>query len=293
MTDYSDSTMEVFAMRITAKFGSMFLLLFLFALTSPAAVLAQEDNTGTNPINFTYDARFYMEMAKLDLDNASMLTNTFEFRAPLGRTLANLGVAAGVFGDLGSRFALRGKFRHKTLTLEEEGNTFGNATVAGLGDLDVRFLAVPYAAGKFGIATGLEAYFPTATHDALGDGRLSLVPQVFLGFFGIMGKNSIFAPGYLYAFDVAGDDHRNPVRQHKIDMYFVWLLAGMKNWLIINPQFNFDTENDKAIYLVDAEFGFMVPQLPGASTWLRPGVGYGGDKPFDWNFEFGMKFIWR
>ena len=50
-------------MRITAKFGSMFLLLFLFALTSPAAVLAQEeDNTGTNPINFTYDARFYMEM---------------------------------------------------------------------------------------------------------------------------------------------------------------------------------------------------------------------------------------
>jgi len=281
-------------MRITAKFGSMFLLLFLFALAGPAAVLAQEeDNTGTNPINFTYDARFYMEMAKLNQDNASMLTNTFEFRAPLGRTLDNLGVGRGIFGDLGSRFALRGKFRTQTLTVEEPGNTFGNTTVSGIGDMDLRFLAIPYAAGKFGIATGVEAYLPTASNDALGTGRFTVVPQIFFGFFNLMGENSIFAPGYLYAFDVAGDDDRNPVRQHKIDAYFVWLLAGMKNWLIINPQFAFDTENDKSIYLVDLEFGFMVPQLPGASTYLRPGVGYGDDKAFRWNFEYGFKFIWR
>ena len=30
---------------------------------APPPVLAQDDNTGTNPINFTYDARFYTEMS--------------------------------------------------------------------------------------------------------------------------------------------------------------------------------------------------------------------------------------
>ena len=285
-------------MRISSKFGSFFLLLFLLALTSPVAVLAQDgekkDNTGTNPINFTYDARFYTEMSDLDFSNASMLTNTFEFRAPLGKTAANLGVVEGFFGDLGSKYALRAKFRHKTLSMDAaDGSPFGNATVSGIGDLDVRFLAVPFVNSKYAIAGGVEAYLPTATHDALGDGKLSLVPQAFVGFFNLMGKNSIFVPGYLYAFDVAGDEDRASVRQHKIDIYFVWLLAGMKNWLIINPQMNFDTENDTQIYLVDAEFGFMIPALPGTSTYIRPGVGIGEDRPFRWNFEFGFKFVWR
>ena len=71
--------------------------------------------------------------------------------------------------------------------------------------MDFRFLAVPYANNKWGIATGLEAFFPTATNDLLGTGKTSLRPQVFGGFFGLLGKGSIFAPGYLYVFDVAGD----------------------------------------------------------------------------------------
>ena len=281
-------------MVISSKFGRFVLLLFLLALTSPAAVLAQEDNTGTNPINFTYDARFYTELSDLDFANASMLTNTFEFRAPLGRTLANLGVREGFFGDLGSKYALRLKFRHKSLNMDAaDGNAFGNASVSGIGDLDVRFLAVPFVNQKYAIATGVEAYFPTATNDALGTGRVALVPQIFFGFFGVLGGRSMFVPGYLYVADVGGDDGRTQLSQHKIDVYFVWILANMKNWLIINPQANFDTGNDQNIFLVDAEFGFMIPPVPGASTYLRPGVGFGDDKPFDWTFEFGLKFIWR
>jgi len=266
----------------------------LLLVVSATPGQAQDDNTGTNPINFTYDARFYTEMADLPNMDGSLTTSTFEFRAPFGRTMSNLtGGSLGFFNDLGSKYALRAKFRHKSLNVEDADAPFGNASVSGMGDLDVRFLAIPFVNRKMGIATGLEAYIPTATNDALGDGRTSLVPQVFLGFFGVLGGRSIFAPGYLYVFDVGGDDARSPVRQHKIDMYFVWLLAEMKNWLIINPQMNFDTENDTQIFLVDTEFGFMIPQLPGASTYLRPGVGIGSDRPFRWSFEWGLKFIWR
>jgi hypothetical protein len=41
------------------------------------------------------------------------------------------------------------------------------------------------------------------------------------------------------------------------------------------------------------EWGTMIKNVPGASVYLRPGVGIGADRPYLWNFEFGLKFIWR
>jgi len=254
----------------------------------------KNDDTGTNPINFTYDARFYIESSWFD--GGSFIAPTFEFRVPLGRDLANLtNQKIGLFNDLGEKYALRVKFRpQQNLNLDDPGgDPTAGVNISGMGDLDFRFLAAPYVTNKWGIAAGLEAYFPTATNDLLGTGKYALRPQVFLGFFGLFGKNSIFAPGYLYVFDVGGDDDRAPIRQHQFDIYFVWLLAQMRHWLIVNPQINLDQENDVNIYLVDVEFGYSIPQLPGASIHVRPGAGIGGDRPFDWTFEFGIRFIWR
>ena len=263
------------------------------AATEEAATEQAPDNTGTNPINFTYDARFYMESTWFD--GGSLIAPTFEFRMPLGRTLSNLSnQKLGIFNDLGSKYALRLKFRpQQNLNLEDPGgDPTADINISGMGDTDFRFLAVPHVTQKMGVAAGIEAFLPTATNDLLGSDNYVLRPQVFVGFFGLIGKNSIFAPGYLYAFDVGGSD-RPPVEQHQFDIYFVWLLAQMKHWLIVNPQVNLDQENNKDIFLIDVEFGYTIPQLPGTSIHVRPGAGLGGDKPFDWSFEFGVRFIWR
>jgi len=274
--------------KIVAYTASVCLL--LVALATPG--LAQDDNTGTNPINFTYDARFYTETDWLPVDNSSLITNTFEFRLPLGRTMSNLtNQKLELFNDLGSRHALRLKVPYKSLNLDTgEGP---NTNISGTGDMAFRYLYIPYVTNKWGLAGGLEMFFPTASNPALGDGKFVLRPQLFAGFFGLFGKNSIFAPGILYLFDVAGDDDRASVSQWQMDIYFVWLLAQMKHWLIINPQPVIDVANNKEFMIVDVEFGFMVPTLPGASVWVRPGAGIGEDRPFDWAFEFGFKWIWR
>jgi hypothetical protein len=197
----------------------------------------------------------------------------------------------GIFNDLGARQALRLKYRYKSLnSVDAMGAPIG---VAGTGDLDFRYLYIPYVTNKHGLALGLEAFFPTASNDALGDGKTVLRPQAFFGFFGLLGKASIFVPGLLYLFDVGGDDARAPVNEWQMDIYFVWLLAQMKHWLIFNPQLVWDVENNEEFMIADLEFGFMIPQLPGASTWIRPGAAVGTDRPFDWTFEFGFKFIWR
>jgi hypothetical protein len=84
------------------------------------AVAQEKDNSGTNPANFTYDARFYSEMAALPNQNGSLLTNTFEFRWPVGRDLAE---ATGIENknliyDLEKKFGARMRFRYKNLNVE-------------------------------------------------------------------------------------------------------------------------------------------------------------------------------
>jgi hypothetical protein len=94
---------------------------------------AQEDNTGTNPVNFTYDFRLYAEMASLPIDDSSLITNTVEFRWPFGRDVANLkGTGAGsLYYDLGSRFGTRLRARYSNLSVDVPGS--GTLSVSGIG----------------------------------------------------------------------------------------------------------------------------------------------------------------
>ena len=170
---------------------------------------------------------------------------------------------------------------------------FNTSEVSGIGDFDARVLYMAHTSKKLIVATGLEAFFDTASNDALGSGKTSLGPQVFTVFPGILGGHSLFAPGYQYVFDVSGDDANPDISRSQIDLYFVWLLAQGKNWLIVDPQAILDHEADKELGTVEAEWGFMIAPSAGASGYVRPGIGIGAEKPYSWNFEVGLKFVWR
>jgi len=270
-------------------------LLLLFLIT-PTPLLAQKDNTGTNPANFTYDVRFYSEMADLDDPDGSLLTNTFELRWPLGRDVAKLkGAEAGnLVYDLGAKFGSRIRMRYKDLNINNAAaEPFGTSNVSGIGDLDVRVLWMAYASKNLIVVPGLEATFNTATNSALGSGKTLLSPMIFGVFPGILGGASLFAPGYQYVFDIAGNDSIAGVSRSQIDLYFVWLLAKGKFWLIVDPQIIIDHKTEKTPALIEVEWGFMIAPAAGVSTYVRPGVGLGADKPYTWNFEAGLKFVWR
>ena len=271
---------------------------FLLILTHPLPGLAQqqEDKTGTNPVNFTYDFRLYTEMAELRSSSGSLITHTAELRAPLGRDMANLlGHGPGsLFYDMGKMFQIRFRARYQNLSIDAPGaGLFNSESVSGIGDFDARLLAIAYASSKFILAPGLEAFFDTASNDALGEGKTSLGPVVFAVFPGILGGRSLFAPAYQYIFSVSGEDARPDVRRSQIDLYFVWLLAQGKRWLIVDPQIILDHENDRELGTVEAEWGFMIAPSVGTSGYLRPGVAVGADRIYDWNLEIGLKFVWQ
>ena len=271
----------------------MRVVVLLTMLTLPGVTLAA-DNTGTNPANFTYDARFYIEVADLADPSGSMITNTFEFRLPLGRDIANLGSGTeSPFYDMGQKLGLRVRVKHKSLSLDTGAAPFGTSDVSGIGDIDARLLWLAIANKTFVFVPGLEVIFDTATNPALGNDTTVLAPVAFAVFFGLFGKTSLFAPGYQYLFDVGGSDSSADISRSQIDLYFVWLLAQGKNWLILDPQIIIDHDTDKTPALIEAEWGYMIPSVAGGSVYLRPGVGVGSDKPYSWNFESGLKFVWR
>ena len=269
----------------------------VFCLAAWSGPLSAEDNSGTNPVNFTYDFRFYTELAQFDDDAGSSVLNTAELRVPLGRDIAYLSEepTESPFYDMGSTWQLRFRAKYKNLSIDDPLDTpFGTSEVSGIGDFDARLLWIASAEKELVIATGLEVFFDTASNDALGNGQTLLGPQRFAVFPGILGPGSLFAPGYQYVFDVDGGSSDPDVSRSQLDFYFVWGLAKGRNWLIVDPQVIVDHEDDNDTFTtVEVEWGYMMVPESGISGYLRPGVGLGSDKLYEWNMEIGLKFVWR
>ena len=65
--------------------------------------------------------------------------------------------------------------------------------------------------------------------------------------------------------------------------------------MLLDPQILIDYENDTEFLLFDAEVGLMLDKYLGTkghSAYLRPSVGVGGDRPYDYSIEFGYKIVW-
>jgi hypothetical protein len=153
----------------------------LLALAASPSVALAQDNTGTNPANFTYDARLYFELAELDDPGGSLITSTYELRWPLGGDVANVkGEEEGFYSKLGKRFGARVRTRFQSLSVENPSDgLFGTSEVSGIGDIDARVLYMAYASKRVIVVPGLEAYFDTASTPALGNGANVLAPVLF------------------------------------------------------------------------------------------------------------------
>lgn len=191
-------------MKRIVAYASYASLAFVFVATPGLAQQEEKDNTGTNPVNFTYDLRFITEMQWFRDGGGSLLKHTLEWKAPLG---ADIGKLRGgrTFSDLGKRFGLRMRAYYQNLSFNDGTGNLGSSSVSGLGDIDARILWIAAINKKWGLVPGLEAFFNTASNDFLGSGSTNLAPVVFVPLFNVLGPRSLFAPGYQYVFDVAGN----------------------------------------------------------------------------------------
>ncbi|MFT5042829.1 MAG: hypothetical protein ACI8TX_003822 [Hyphomicrobiaceae bacterium] len=260
-------------MKLSLKFAIVVAMIIICAGSS---VVAEEagDKSGTNPILFTNDFRIYVELQGLNADDSGAQTFTFEYRRPLHENLQ-----------------LRARMRAVSRSVDVDGDG-RSETTAGVGDFDMRLLTVPYSNNSWAIAAGLESFWNTATDDLLGEGQWSLGPQLFAVKFAPFGlAGTLVAPAYQHVVSVAGERGRTDVNRSQLDIFFLWLSKDKKNWVLVDPQAVIDHENDVAFGLIEAEVGQIM--FGGFSSYVRPGVGVGEDRPLDWNAEVGFKVVWR
>ena len=235
-----------------------------------AQLASKKDKTGTNPINFTFDARLYNEYRWLNTagDGDQNIT-TFEFRMPLA----------------GGKWQFRSKIRYESIDIDMAG-----VDEAGMGDTDIRFLTIPYLK-KFAVATGVEFFLDTASEDALGKGATIVGPMIFLGFFNPIGKGSILVPGYQHKISIDEDSGRSKVNEGLIDMFLVKTFKSNQYWGFIDPQILLDYENNKEFMLLELQAGMMIGDK-GHSAYIMPSFGVGDDRPYDTSVEVAYKIIW-
>ena len=243
----------------------------------------EKDKTGTNPMNFTFDARLYNEYQWLNTagDGGQNIT-TFEFRAP--------------FAD--GKWQFRSKLRAVDLKADFNDDGTDDVDDFGFGDIDVRFMTIPYInmQKKLAVALGVEFFLNTASEDSLGAGAWTVAPLVFLPIFNPLGPGSIFVPGYQHKISFYEDSGRDQVHLGVIDFFLVKTFAQNQYWAYIDPQIILDYENSREFMLVELQGGMMLDRFVGSkghSIWILPSFGVGSDRPYDFSFEVGYKYIWR
>jgi hypothetical protein len=247
-----------------------------------AKAAIKKDKTGTNPINFTHDMRVYNEFIWLNTEgDGEQNVTTLEYRTPI----------------LEGKWQFRTRIRGVWVEADLNDDGIDDLDSSGLGEVDFRFLTVPYLnmKKKVALAVGFETFLPTG-NSTVGSQRLSIGPQVFGVFFMPFGiKNSLIAPAYQHRLSIWEDEDVSRLNQSLFDVFFLLTSADKQYWMLVNPSYVIDHEADANFGFVDAEFGMMLDKiigLNGHSVCIRPSIGIGEDHPTYGSIEVGYKIIW-
>ncbi len=247
------------------------------------------DKSGTNPVNFQRDLRFYNEYSWLNTaGDGNQNALTMEYRQPL----------------FDGEWQFRARVPYVTsLTADLNDDGSDDIDENGFGDANFRLLKKPWFRGPHAIAIAMEFFLNTASEDVLGSGTTTLGPQIFYAYF--YGRNPIpipgyrggglFAPGLQYRFSIDEDAGRSKTDAIAVNINYLALSEDRTRWLYVNPQMLFDQETNADVAFFDIEFGWMMqkwyPDLKGQSFYIRPTFTIGADRPTDYGIELGYKFV--
>lgn len=235
---------------------------------SNAAPSGGEDKSGTDPTKFLRTLSLRNEYQRLTNDKSFNITS-FTYIEPFADGRMNLRIKAPL------------------ASTDAAGDN-----ELGLGDLSLRYNWLPIADQNKGVLLIAELIADTASEDVLGRGKWIIGPSVTYAMF--LSPTVIFAPAYQHNISFAGAGDRSDVNESVIDLYMVFTAEDKKSWFIVDPTFVIDWENDQNTPVtLEAEYGRNIGTLFGGAlnSYIRPGIGIGHDRPYDWNIEVGFTVV--
>jgi hypothetical protein len=246
------------------------LAILVTACSSALSVNAQEakDTSGTNPAVLTRtlavsnEYRFLPDDAYYDITNLRYTEPFFEGKASVRVTIP---------------------FNATDLTQQDE---------AGVGDISAKLNWIPYISRQQAFILSTEIFAPTASEDILGTGKWVAAPGITWAYFA--SPEFIVAPAYIHSFSFAGDSNRADVNRGDFDLYLVYKPHGKNWWLTSDVTASYDFEDKRAPASWEVAFGFNLAKLRNGGAingYIRPGIGLGSDRPYDFNIEVGVSLV--
>jgi hypothetical protein len=238
------------------------------AVLTNTSQAGSEDKSGTDPTKFLRTLGLRNEYQRLTNETSFNLT-TLTYIEP--------------FADGRMNLRLKAPFAYTNATGDDD---------FGLSDLSLRYNWLPVVDEKKGILLSAELIADTATEDSLGRGKWIVGPAITYAMF--LSPTVIFAPAYQHNVSFAGDGDRKDINESVIDFYLVFTAEDKKSWLVIDPTIVVDWESDRNTPItLEAEYGRNIGTLSGGAlnAYIRPGIGIGQDRPYEWNIEVGFTVV--
>ncbi len=237
--------------------------------TSQAQEVSQEkDNSGTNPATINRSLNVTNVYNRLDSGRYTNVA-TVRFTEPLfdGRWGVRLSAPLGF-------------------------NNVTGRSVSGLGDVSAKLTWVAYLDRQQGLVLSGEVAAPTAAERALGTGRWVGSPGASYVLF--LSREVIVAPAVIHNMSFGDDRGRARVNRTDLDFYTVYRPTGQNWWLTSDVTISRDWEAKTTPMSWRVALGTNVAKLPGGGAVnlsIRPGAGFGPNKPFRWSLEAGISIV--
>lgn len=178
------------------------------------------------------------------------------------------------------------------LTLPVEATDLADDDEVGIGDIAAKFSWIPHVDRHQAFVLSTEVYAPTASEDVLGTGKWVVAPGLTWAYFA--SPEVIIAPAYIQNLSFAGEDDRADVNRGDFDFYVVYRPHGKRWWITSDTTVSHDFEADATPVSWEVAFGRNLAALEGGAAlngYIRPGVGIGNDRPYDFNIEVGVSLV--
>lgn len=231
---------------------------------------SDEDDSGTNPTNLQRAAKVFNRYLAFDAGGRDAHLNELSVRYL--EPFADGAMALG-------------------LTVPLASAELGGRSESGLGDVSLSYNWVAHDGALDGVIVGLEAVFDTASDELIGRGKTLLAPSAL--FEAYLYPWFIVTVAYRHGLSVGGDDERPDIREGRLAFSAIYTSPGKTRWVILSPTAVFDYENEVEFAVIEVEGGLLLaPVGEGAlGVYLRPGVGVGEDRAFDWSVEAGVQVV--
>lgn len=162
----------------------------------------------------------------------------------------------------------------------------------GLGDIAAKFSWIPYLSRQQAFVLSGEIYAPTASKDTLGTGKWVAAPGITWAYFA--SPQVILAPALIHNVSFGGDDDRVDVNRTDFDFYVVYRPHGKRWWITSDVTVSRDFEAERSPVSWELAFGRNLAVLENGAAvngYIRPGLGIGHDRPYDFNIEVGLSLV--